>query len=376
MNQHPARISRPSPPSTTAGSRGAGLAALALAWVCASCEGASYSRLSILGATPDAGIRGPRAYGYGYGYGDASVGEVPLASGSGGSTGPGDLLAGAGATDPPSNPAPDGNPSVPTGSMDAPDAGGSAAPSATGGATGLSSGGIPGSSATGGFGPGGATGNAASGLQPSSGGVTGNGVGLPATGGGATSATGGAPGATGGTLGTGGATAIASGGATGAAAAATGGATVPVDNAHYNFETSSQLWGIATNTAAFTLIEHSTAQHFAGSASLAGTLSAVAGRNYFLEVAPPVPAIPLKSTITFHVHIPATAQLSAVRCYVLDKASTLAFTDTQASALERDGWTTVTLAVPATETNIIRLGVKFFSSGTWTGTVYVDSIDW
>src|SRR5450432_3341728 len=225
MNQHPARISRPSPPSTTAGWRGAGLAALVLAWMCASCEGASYSRLSILGATPDAGIRAPR----GYGSGDASVGEVLVATGSGGNTGPGDLLAGAGATDPPSNPAPDRDPSVPTGSTDAPDAGGSAAPSATGGAIGLSSGGIPGTSATGGVGPGGATGNAATGPQPGSGGATSTGVSLEASGG-APSASGGAPSATGGaTSATGGATAIASGGSTGAATAGTGGATVPVD---------------------------------------------------------------------------------------------------------------------------------------------------
>jgi hypothetical protein len=364
MNQHPARISRPSPPSTTAGSRGAGLAALALAWVCASCEGASYSRLSILGASPDAGIRAPR------GYGDASVGEVHVATGSGGGTGPGDLLAGAGATDPPGNPAPDAEPSVPPGSTDAPDAGGSAAPSAAGGAIGLSSGGSPGSSpATGGVGPGGAPGNAATGTQPGSGGATSTGVGLEASGG-APSASGGAPGATGG------ATAIGSGGATGAAAAGTGGATVPVDNARYNFETSSQLWGVATGTASFTLVERSTAQHFAGSASLAGTLSAVAGTNYFLEVAPPAPAIPVRSTITFHVYIPAAAQLSAVRCYVLNDVFTLVYTDTQTSALKRDGWTSVTVAVPATETNIIRLGVKLFSSGAWTGTVYVDSIDW
>jgi hypothetical protein len=212
--------------------------------------------------------------------------------------------------------------------------------------------------------------------------VTGNGVGLAATGGatgatgGAPSAAGGGPGTTGGASETGGATAIGSGGATGAAAAGTGGATVPVDNARYNFETSSQLWGVGTGTAAFTAIGRSTAQSFAGSASLAGTLSAVAGTNYFLEVAPPTPAIPVKSTITFHVHIPAAARLSAVRCYVLNDVFTLVYTDTQASALKRDGWTTVTLAVPATETNIIRLGVKLFSSGAWTGTVYVDSIDW
>jgi hypothetical protein len=299
-----------------------------------------------------------------------------VATGSGGNTGPGDLLAGAGATDPPSNPAPDGDPSVPTGSTDAPDAGGSAAPSATGGAIGLSSGGIPGTSATGGVGPGGATGNAATGPQPGSGGATSTGVSLEASGG-APSASGGAPSATGGaTSATGGATAIASGGSTGAATAGTGGATVPVDNARYNFEASSQLWGVATGTASFTLVGRSTAQHFAGSASLAGTLSAVAGTNYFLEVAPPAPAIPVRSTITFHVYIPAAAQLSAVRCYVLNDAFTLIYTDTPASALKRDGWTTVTLAVPATETNIIRLGVKLFSTGAWTGTVYVDSIDW
>jgi hypothetical protein len=129
-------------------------------------------------------------------------------------------------------------------------------------------------------------------------------------------------------------------------------------------------------TEPFTGIVRSTAQHFAGVASLAGTLTAASGKNYFLEVAPPVPAIPAGATITFHVFVPAAAQLSAIRCYALNDAFVLAFVDTPASALERGAWTTVTLPVPATETNVIRLGVKLMSTGAWTGTVYVDSIDW
>jgi hypothetical protein len=133
---------------------------------------------------------------------------------------------------------------------------------------------------------------------------------------------------------------------------------------------------MASGSDPFTSVTRSTAQHFAGVAALAGTVSATAGKTYILEVAPPSPAIPAGATVTFNVYVPATAQLTWVQPYVLNDVYKFVGASTSSSSLTKDGWTTIRLAVPSTETNVIRLGVQFASSGSWSGTVYVDSIDW
>jgi hypothetical protein len=229
----------------------------------------------------------------------------------------------------------------------------------TGGASQASSGGS-GAPASGGSGSGGAHSGGATIFPPASGGAPGSG-GL---------GTGGAQ--------TGGATVAHTGGATGSGGATgTGGAIVgPSDPARYNFESSSQGWGMAAGGDPFSSVGRSTAQHFSGSASLAATLSAASGKTYILEVTPPVPAIAAGATVTFHVYVPSVALLSAVQPYVLNDVFKFIGANTASGSLKRDGWTTIVLSVPATETNVTRLGVQFASSGAWTGTLYVDSIDW
>jgi hypothetical protein len=315
-----------------------------MACLLGSCGESTYERLSVLGGSTDAQIGAIKVFG------DASVAPTGETGGSGAGTGtgtggsslvPDPGLGGAGeATSAPGS----------GGDVNAPD------PSGTGGSS-VSSTVDSGSPASGGSGTGG--------MRSGSGGATSTGGVAPGSGG---AGTGGAQ--------SGGATVVSSGGVTGSGGAGTGGATVPADPAHYNFEASIQGWGIATGTEPFTSIVRSTTQHFAGTASLAGTLSAFAGRNYFLEVAPPVPAIPVNATVTFHVFVPAAAQLTTLRAYVLSDAFVLTSTDAPGASLKRDAWTTMTLTVPPSATSVIRLGVKLISSGIWTGTVYVDSIDW
>jgi hypothetical protein len=224
-------------------------------------------------------------------------------------------------------------------------------------------------------GTGGASQTASGGSGPRASGGSGSGG---AHSGGATTvppATGGAPGSGG--LGTGGATVVHTGGAMGSGGApGTGGAIASPDPTRYNFESSSQGWGMAAGGDPFSSVGRSTAQRFSGSASLAGTVSAASGKTYILEVSPPVPAIPAGASVTFHVYVPAAAQLSSVQPYVLNDVFKFIGVNTGAASLKRDGWTTIVLPVPASETNVIRLGVQFASSGAWTGTVYLDSIDW
>jgi hypothetical protein len=301
-----------------------------------SCGESTYERLSVLAGSTDAQVGAVKVFG------DASVAPTS-ATGAGGSDLLGDPgVGGAGET-----------PSMPGsgGGVSAPDTAGSGGIGGTGGSS-PSSTVDPGSPASGGNGTGG--------MRPGSGGAASTGSGGAGTGGAQS----------------GGATVVSSGGVSGSGGAGAGGTTAISDPAHYNFEASNQGWNIATGTEPFTTVARSTAQHFAGAASLAGTLSAVAGKNYYLEVAPPVPAIPVDATVTFHVFVPAGAQLTTLRAYVMRDQFTLVYTDTPAANLKRDAWTTVTVVVPPNATNIIRLGVKLISAGTWTGTVYVDSIDW
>ena len=155
--------------------------------------------------------------------------------------------------------------------------------------------------------------------------------------------------------------------------------TPSLDNAQYGFESSSQGWTMAAGSGAFTTIARSTARHFAGQASLAASINATATANYILEVSPPTPAIPAGASVTFHVYIPAGTGLTSIQPYVQEgQSGGFRFTGTSvgAAAFTLDGWTTVTVTVPTNATAILRLGVRFISSGAWMDTVYVDSVSW
>jgi hypothetical protein len=165
---------------------------------------------------------------------------------------------------------------------------------------------------------------------------------------------------------------------TGGVAPGTGGVTVFPDPANYNFESSGQSWGMSMAQGTFTQIGRSTAQHYSGGASLAGSVSAVAGKTYSLEVSPPSPAISAGAVITFEVYIPTSPALKFVQPYVQEGGASAPFHGAyyDASTIKRNDWNTLTLTVPAGSGTIAKLGVQFGSNGTWTDTVYVDSIDW
>jgi hypothetical protein len=158
-----------------------------------------------------------------------------------------------------------------------------------------------------------------------------------------------------------------------------GGAVAP-DTANYNFESSNQGWSMGSGSpGTFTSVARSTTQHFAGQASLAASLSAPAAPTHFiLEVNPATPAIPAGSVVTFHLYVPRSAALTAVVAYALEGGPNYGFDNTivAAASLARDAWTTVRVMVPANAVAISRIGVRFEMAGAWTGTLYLDSIDW
>jgi hypothetical protein len=158
-----------------------------------------------------------------------------------------------------------------------------------------------------------------------------------------------------------------------------GGAMAP-DTANYNFESSNQAWSMGSGSpGTFTSVARSTTQQFAGQASLAASLSAPAAPTHFiLEVNPAIPAIPAGSVVTFHVYVPRSAAITAVVAYALEGGPNYRFDNTfvAAASLARDAWTTVRVTVPADAAAILRIGVRFEMAGAWTGTLYLDSIDW
>jgi hypothetical protein len=93
-----------------------------------------------------------------------------------------------------------------------------------------------------------------------------------------------------------------------------------------------------------------------------------------MSVANPTPAIPAGATVTFHYFIPAGAPIAWVQPFAA--SSTGAFLNTFSSPPTLGAWTALTVAVPAGTSAITNLGFQFRSTAAFTGTVYVDSINW
>nr|WP_307727477.1 fibronectin type III domain-containing protein [Massilia rhizosphaerae] len=166
--------------------------------------------------------------------------------------------------------------------------------------------------------------------------------------------------------------AVSAGGASGFSAeahAATPG-TNP-DPTQFHFETDTQPW--AASGAQIGGIATSTAQHFAGKQSMAVNFNGTSAGASSVEMSYAV--VPAGATITFHVWIPGGSQITAIEPYLADYNWT--WTSNPIASFTAGAWNTVTLKVPATATTPLnRLGLKMTTGAAWTGTVYVDSIDW
>jgi hypothetical protein len=175
-------------------------------------------------------------------------------------------------------------------------------------------------------------------------------------------------------------------GAAGAAGAGGGGGAGGAigDTARYNFEANTQLWMGATDAGLtpFTMVARSTAQHFAGIASLAGTITLPANGLSALVALPPMSPIPAPgTTVTYHIFVPTGSLVDWVQPYVQEIAPSYVFTATVGgaqfvTAANIGTWLSYTVVVPGNALMIGTLGVQFHASAAWTGTVYVDSITW
>jgi hypothetical protein len=210
------------------------------------------------------------------------------------------------------------------------------------------------------------------------------------TGTGGMSGTGGVIGTDGG-IGTGGVT--GSGGVTGTGGAGLGGSPGTgggPDLAQYNFEATAQGWAAV---GAWTGFGRSTAQRFAGLASVGGIVTytpvtGVVSTTQELFVLPAAGTGPVAgNVVTFHIFLPtnagpaATPVVIAVQPYMQDSGATPGFfaTYTAANTLVFGDWTTITVPLPPTIVPpISRVAVQIFTGGptAFTGGIYVDSISW
>jgi len=143
------------------------------------------------------------------------------------------------------------------------------------------------------------------------------------------------------------------------------------DPTKFNFETDTQLW--SPNGAQISGIATSTAQHFAGNQSLAVNFGGAAAGTSSVDLSGVV--VPAGATITFHVWIPVGSQVTTIEPYLQDY--NWAWASTPYTSFTAGAWNTITLTVPTTAiTPLQRLGLKLTTGAAWTGTVYVDSINW
>jgi aryl-phospho-beta-D-glucosidase BglC (GH1 family) len=143
------------------------------------------------------------------------------------------------------------------------------------------------------------------------------------------------------------------------------------DPTQFHFETGVQPW--APNGAQISGIATSTDQHFAGKQSMAVNFNGSSAGTSSVDLKNAV--VPAGATITFHVWIPAGSQVTKIEPYLQDY--NWAWTSAPTTTFTAGAWNTLTLTVPPTAVTPLKmLGLKITTGAAWTGTVYVDSIDW
>ena len=156
-----------------------------------------------------------------------------------------------------------------------------------------------------------------------------------------------------------------------------GGTTTPpppppaTDSSDYSFEANTQGW--TRSGVPIASVARSTAQKYAGSASLAVNINGSGSASASVAN----PAAKAGQTVTFRVFIPNGARLSSIQPFVLQGAAgNWRWTGSYRalSSLKQGEWNTITVTVPSNAALLASLGVQITTSGTYTGTVYIDSV--
>jgi hypothetical protein len=143
----------------------------------------------------------------------------------------------------------------------------------------------------------------------------------------------------------------------------------------YGFESGTEGW--TATGAPLRAVSQSTSRAYSGTRSLAVPFSGTAGTA---TVVVPGAAVPRGGTVTFRIWIPTGSRITSIQPFALEGASGgWRYTGrwTAISSLQAGNWSTVTVTLPsASTTPLHQLGVELTTSGSWTGTLYLDGISW
>jgi hypothetical protein len=163
---------------------------------------------------------------------------------------------------------------------------------------------------------------------------------------------------------------------------ATGGAgtgvtpgSVAAETYRYDFESGTDGWSASVPVLS---AASATDRAFAGKAALKVSFASAPAGNPTVRVMGP--ATPAGAVITFRVWFPAGSPLTVIHPYVLQGAGgNWAWTGNwrETSSLAAGQWNTIQVTVPGNASlPLAELGVQFISSAPWTGTAYVDGVNW
>ena len=144
------------------------------------------------------------------------------------------------------------------------------------------------------------------------------------------------------------------------------------DLAQYNFENGFQDFKVTNATEFY----NSSDNAFAGTKSL--KIRMIPGEDEYIDTSNVDPSITHGTTITFHVWIPETSEITAVEPFYQDANWEWTGNWNFYSQLTPNSWNTIKLKVLEDEPlPIRRIGVKIAAQGkNFSGYVYIDSISW
>jgi pimeloyl-ACP methyl ester carboxylesterase len=154
--------------------------------------------------------------------------------------------------------------------------------------------------------------------------------------------------------------------------------TVSEDNRPYNFECGrTQNWNSSPG-GLISSVASSVARAYSGKSSLAVYFSGGAtGTSSVWSNTDPKPGA--GQTVQFRVFIPAGSAISAVQPFVKEGASggwRWTGNYKAISQLTVNAWNVISVTVPVNAQPLDSLGVEFTTNAAWTGTAYVDAVEW
>jgi hypothetical protein len=149
---------------------------------------------------------------------------------------------------------------------------------------------------------------------------------------------------------------------------------IPPDPAQYNFEIDTQSWWIHGGVAS---VQRTTSSYYQGIASLQVNFTGADCQDQcYVAVNPTTLAV--GTPVTFHVWLPSGMPLAWIQPFAIENGGAWRFAGawTGYGSCNQNGWTTFQFTIPGDWVGILDIGVQFWMSSGWTGSVYVDTVGW